>query len=276
MTFLTRVRGYLRLLMDIACLPSPLRDRFRLLLWAGRHTFSNRGISRRPAALRVTVSVGGKKAQIELGSHNDLGVLLEVFAQKVYDAPQFPASASTIVDLGANIGMAAVWFALRYPQATIHAFEPNPQTFARLRRHAAQFEGRIVPHSLGLGEKEGETLLYVDEAHPGASLQKRRESQAGISVRVAPLENLFALAAPNGELIDIVKFDIEGAEAILFSSPLEVLRRARSYIGEIHEDLLQPPLTKQRIIETLERASFRVFYTRMGGKRAILVATQES
>jgi FkbM family methyltransferase len=31
-----------------------------------------------------------------------------------------------ILDLGANIGASAVWFAVRYPAAHIVAFEPHP------------------------------------------------------------------------------------------------------------------------------------------------------
>ncbi|RME29743.1 FkbM family methyltransferase [Candidatus Parcubacteria bacterium] len=275
MNHFLRACKYLELLKQIRNTPTNTRDRLRVLAWAIRHTLSNRGIGRCPSLLRIVAQVEGKTAQVELTRHNDLGVFLEVFAQKVYDAPQLPNNASVIIDLGANIGMAAVWFALRYPRATIHAFEPNPQTFACLREHAAQFEGRLVPHSLGLGKEEGEALLYVDEAHPGASLQKRRESQKGISVRIAPLEKIFALAAPNGDPIDIVKFDIEGAEAILFSSPSRVLQRAKCYIGEVHEDLLQPPHTASQIVEQLQHAGFRVDYQTTNGRRAILVASQK-
>jgi FkbM family methyltransferase len=37
-----------------------------------------------------------------------------------------PPEASTIVDLGANIGLAALYFGTRYPQAKILSVEPDP------------------------------------------------------------------------------------------------------------------------------------------------------
>jgi hypothetical protein len=51
-----------------------------------------------------------------------------------YDAPYF-GDRLTIVDVGANVGSFSLWADLRWPQSTIHAYEPNPTTFDMLVRN---------------------------------------------------------------------------------------------------------------------------------------------
>src|ERR1035437_506222 len=43
-----------------------------------------------------------------------------------------------IVDCGGNIGMSVAWFHLRYPQARITVFEPDPTSATILRRNVAR------------------------------------------------------------------------------------------------------------------------------------------
>ena len=40
-----------------------------------------------------------------------------------------------IIDIGAHIGMFAIYTALRFPQVVIHAFEPFPENFERLKQN---------------------------------------------------------------------------------------------------------------------------------------------
>ena len=42
-----------------------------------------------------------------------------------------------ILDLGANVGSFALWANLRWPGSTIRCYEPNPGTFAYLKRNVA-------------------------------------------------------------------------------------------------------------------------------------------
>ena len=51
-----------------------------------------------------------------------------------------------IVDLGANIGMSALYFACRYPKAKIYAIEPNNANFSMLKMNlpAASSGGSVL------------------------------------------------------------------------------------------------------------------------------------
>ena len=60
---------------------------------------------------------------------------------------------AVMVDIGANMGITSIAFALVYPQVTVHAYELNPVTFQFLQRNivANGLVGRVIPHNVGLG-----------------------------------------------------------------------------------------------------------------------------
>ena len=61
----------------------------------------------------------------------------------------------TILDIGANRGQFALTMEALFPQARIIAFEPLPELFAALSRHA-QTEPRFQAIRCGLGDSNGE------------------------------------------------------------------------------------------------------------------------
>ena len=48
-----------------------------------------------------------------------------------------------IIDCGANIGLATIWFAIHFPEAVIYAIEPNEENFEILRKNTSHFGERI-------------------------------------------------------------------------------------------------------------------------------------
>src|SRR5438128_1024549 len=57
-------------------------------------------------------------------STSDLRVVLKVLADHEYTTP-LPINPKLIIDAGANIGISALYFANRYPNARIYAIEPE-------------------------------------------------------------------------------------------------------------------------------------------------------
>ena len=57
----------------------------------------------------------------------DYGVAYEVFVLGVYEHPWLPSQARRIVDLGGNVGYSVLWWAARYPEASIRVYEPLPE-----------------------------------------------------------------------------------------------------------------------------------------------------
>ena len=93
--------------------------------------------------LGVRVPGGGANIELRIGT-TDVDTFKQVFVANEYNIPSLPLSCKNIIDLGANIGCSAVYFAERYPGAKILAVEPDEDNYRLLFRNAEQFEGRIT------------------------------------------------------------------------------------------------------------------------------------
>jgi FkbM family methyltransferase len=150
--------------------------------------------------------------------------------QKYYQSCESPI----IVDAGANIGAASVWFALTYPKATILALEPERANFEVLQANSAAFPS-VVPINGAISATNGS--LYLSDPGAGAWGFRTTNEPDERSYRVDALTLEDLLAKATGTPF-ILKIDIEGAESDLFSRPPAVLDRFPLLIIELHDWLL--------------------------------------
>lgn len=117
----------------------------------------------------------------------------------------------TIVDVGAHVGSAALFFRHAYPKARIIAFEPNPGSFALLERNTAN-EDRLEVHPLAIGAEDGEATLFAGRhSSMQASLVPSEENAAdGVRIQVRAISRL--LAELGVQRISVLKVDTEGME----------------------------------------------------------------
>lgn len=146
----------------------------------------------------------------------DVSVYHEVLNCGQY-AIDLPFSPKIIVDAGANIGMASLYFATKYPYARIIAIEPEISNFAILAQNVAAYPN-IVPIHAALWNRDGGIGVNTPESFE--NLQNKvgfvvREGQ-GVPVRAITLRTLMReMGIPS---IDILKVDIEGAEKEVFDA----------------------------------------------------------
>jgi FkbM family methyltransferase len=142
---------------------------------------------------------------------------------------QILASGDTpvIVDAGANIGVASIWFKRLYPKATVMAIEPHPDTASVLRRNIAAFDGIHVIEA-AIGSQPGFVSLMASEQAWGVTTV-RGEGE----VRIVTIGEVIA-ATPNAQPL-IVKIDIEGFESDLFSENVEWLDSSFAVYIEPHD-----------------------------------------
>ena len=147
-----------------------------------------------------------------------------------------PGSVGTVLDIGANIGVSTLYLASLFPNAEVHAFEPEPGNCELLRANAKAFP-RIKVHAFALGAQDGELTLFHSEeainfggfsAHAlgadPARTQKVPVRHAGRCLRE------LGIASP-----DVIKIDTEGSEWEIVSAMGEPLvRSARLIMGELH------------------------------------------
>lgn len=156
-----------------------------------------------------------------------------------YFAQQLRAG-QTFVDIGANHGYFTLLAASLVGEAgRVVAFEPNPRVFAQLLTHVRLngFERRTALHPCALSDSPAEqAALYVsrDAVNSGlSSLTPSPEQLATgglspdttVTVRVDTFDRWAATQGP--DRIDLVKIDVEGAEAAVVAGMEQTLRAGR-------------------------------------------------
>jgi FkbM family methyltransferase len=185
-------------------------------------------VSARPLLL----GYAGRRHEWVLQRREDLTVLEEVFLDEDYDMAIPPPAV--VFDLGANIGAASVYFALRWPNARILSVEPSPEMHLKLRENTAIYKNiRCV--SYAAGAVDGVLPFTVSASSVGGGFYR---NEAGAAILEVPVRSLKSLMKEFGfSRINLLKFDIEGAEGLLFQDPV-VLKSVDAFVGEIHPDLM--------------------------------------
>jgi FkbM family methyltransferase len=165
------------------------------------------------------------------------------------EAKLAPEDVKVVLDIGANIGVAALYFAATFPRATVHAFEPVPANCEVLRANARVLP-RIQAHCFALGAEDGELELFDsdDPANLGGFSSHGQGVNAARSQKVPVRHAGRALAELGVTRADVIKIDTEGAEwEILTALDPALLRGVRVIMGELHGrrdfellDYLQP------------------------------------
>jgi FkbM family methyltransferase len=176
---------------------------------------------------------------------------LQVRMQERYEAMLAAGEKPIIVDAGANIGAAALWFESEFPQAKIVSIEPDPSNASVLRRNVA---GR--PNCVVLEAAVGSVGGRVSLVHEGMSWGIRTErSEHGIEV--VTIEDAFR--ASGGTTPFIVKIDIEGFESDLFSANTDWVNRCDAVIIEPHDWLLPGQRSSRSFQEVMGDLPFDIF-----------------
>lgn len=225
---------YARELAFAARLPASMTERARFMSqtlafhWRNWRNISGLGGAR----LQVPLRIAGKRQHVTLRpAAGDLAVLYEIFTRNAYAvAPEVldPSRVQVIVDAGAHIGMASLYFADRYRDARILSIEPNPENFALLKANTAG-EPRITPVEAcltGLPDQQ----VFIATAGLAWSFQKNAAGQG----EKVPGYSMDQLCAAHGiSQIDLLKLDIEGGEEDVLAHP-QFLSYVRVIVAELH------------------------------------------
>jgi len=162
---------------------------------------------------------------------SDLPVLRKVFEEQEY-APPWPLAPATILDAGAYIGLSSLYFHQLFPRAQILALEPDPKNFALLEKNT-----RCIPQihavNAALWSSNKSQLFLVDQEAPWASRVCGIPREEMGAVRCMTLSEAAAML---GGRLDLMKFDIEGGEEMIFQNGNEQsLRGVSAVVIEFHD-----------------------------------------
>ena len=231
MSFPNALRDLHALARSLAGLAPTRRERVRTQLAVLSLPIRTR-LPRSPAWLEtIAVREAGQVHPFRITDYADAHALREVFVDRQYELRAVGAPG-TILDLGAHVGAATLFFRIRFPEARILSVEPDPETFAKLERNVGGLDGvELLPVAVGGAAGTGRVvradLSWATRVVPGAT--------GPDTVPVRTLEELIARlgGAPERTL---VKVDVEGAEWDILSG--YEIRRLYGVIGEVHYDLL--------------------------------------
>jgi len=165
----------------------------------------------------LVVAPAGIKSPVHLRMRTtDVSVYHEVLLCGQY-ALDFPYSPKTIVDAGANIGMASLYFANKYPDARIIAIEPEASNFAMLAKNVKPYPN-IFPVHAALWNRDGKIGVNPPGSfeNPLSKVGFVVREDRGVPVRAMTVRTL--MTEMGLQSIDTLKVDIEGAEKEVFET----------------------------------------------------------
>ncbi|WP_027150988.1 FkbM family methyltransferase [Mesorhizobium sp. WSM2561] len=156
---------------------------------------------------------------------------------------------ATIFEVGSADGRDTRTYADRCTKAIVHAFEPLPENFTKLRAVAEQ-EPRIIPVNMAVSSKAGTASFHVAALPDASSLFSARSTGSTfdkyttekdvIEVSVITLDGYCERESVNN--IDILKMDAQGAE-------LEILKGAENILGSKKIKLIYSEVNFMRIYD---------------------------
>ena len=251
---------------------------FRLLEWYGTH-LKHPGQWRVHAALR---SLLGPPADVDLPVKRqgnawvlnpadfpqvDLFWLGESDRWDLHHARKRLRPGAVIFDVGANFGYYSVMLASGLRGACeVHAFEPAPETFARLCRHIALNRLTSVhPHRIGLSDSPALGALRPREGNSGAAYLV-----PGGEIEISTLDRF--VEERGLKRLDFIKIDVEGLEERVLRGGRKTLARFRPMV------LIEiQPITLERAgssVAAVVALLTSLGYTLMQARRRTLVPLQ--
>ena len=117
------------------------------------------------------------------------------------------------MDVGANVGYSSLYFAGRFRESRVLAYEPHPSFTPLFERHMALngFTSRVTLVKAAAHTSAGTAILT--DAEDSSSLVDRPESGT------IPVPTVDFFAAVGIEPVSLLKMDIEGAELALLADP---------------------------------------------------------
>jgi FkbM family methyltransferase len=148
-----------------------------------------------------------------------------IFAGATYPAISFVSDVKTIVDIGANVGAASVYFAIAYPHAQVYAFEPGSAPLSLLRQNVEPLRN-VTVFPFGLHAREQRLSLFQgkNDSVESSLCSTSRTSSESEEVRLVCAPDF--LASQSVDRIDILKIDTEGCE-------VPILRSLNAYLPEV-------------------------------------------
>jgi FkbM family methyltransferase len=179
-----------------------------------------------------------------------IGIKHEILDRQMY---KFETSNPTpyIIDAGANIGIATLYFKKLYPKAEILAFEPDNTIFEILQKNLKHLDN-ITLVKKGLWKEETTLVFFSEGKEAGRIVENNTQTKNKIEIQTTKLSDYLH------KKVDFLKIDIEGAE-------LEVLEECKAHLHQVDKLFVEyhsyqnQPQHLDKLIAILKDAGFRFY-----------------
>jgi len=194
----------------------------------------------------------------------DFGVTLEAESTGEYEPvttqllESLLETGMTFVDIGAHVGLfalpASLWVG---DTGRIIAFEPHPDNYKMLKENIAQntLPGNIEVVQSAVSDVSQPVHLFMSTFNTGDHQLFHHGKRDAIEVQCTTLDDYF----PSGSSIDVIKMDVQGAEAAAFRGMRRILEENENIkiIWELSPaQLKEAGSTAREVLEWLEALGF--------------------
>lgn len=136
-----------------------------------------------------------------------------------------------VVDVGANIGYYTTLLAsLVGEEGRVYAFEPDAENFELLKKNiAVNGFKNVVVENMAVSDAVKNIFLYYSGDKGDQRIYDSRDGRQSRTIRATSLDEYFT----NGQQIDFLKMDIQGAEGLALRGMAATIRRSRSIVLNI-------------------------------------------
>ena len=142
---------------------------------------------------------------------------------------------TTVFDVGAWIGKTAASYSEVFSESVVHAFEPFPESFAKLKANTGKLDRSILVNELAVCAEVGEKILHSNKIETTNSLLESKSTNSEhdffrdtinrISVKTTNLDEYCKTNGVNH--INILKVDTQGGELEVFRGASKLLEQGK-------------------------------------------------
>ena len=183
-----------------------------------------------------------------------LSSLYEIFESEIYKFEPKETINISIIDCGANIGLATIYFKSQFPQAKIISYEADPKIFNALEKNIISFGySDVEVINAAVSNKDGLVNFHVEGGHSGM-ISNDDGNQDVVPIQAIRLKKILA----GYSNITFLKIDIEGHEIYVLPDIAEELKKVQFLFLEYHS-FLGEMQQLDSILRIIKQAGFRYY-----------------
>jgi FkbM family methyltransferase len=163
-----------------------------------------------PYRCRVRTPLGEVAPTLFTG--DDVRTVNEIFCRGDYACGR---DVGVVVDVGANIGISALYFLTRNSDCHVYCYEPNPVNVERLRENLSAYTGRYSIEEVAIWTHDGEVPFLTE---PTGRYGRVDDGAGSRTVACRDINSVIDDVVAREGRIGVLKIDTEGSEEALVRS----------------------------------------------------------